>query len=215
MLPAGSWKAQSRIPYGRSVSSWTTSASPARNRSKVPSRSLVTRTMVAQDDGGVGPLGHHLGDGAALVVGDAGVDGRRVQAGGDRDPAHRALTDVVADLEAEGVAVEGQGGLRVAVREEGVVNGDVHGGHARSGSTTGASRFLTGLVTCFATHDGIPAVACAARRRQVLGGIPISSLKRLLKVPSDEQPTAKQTSVTLRSPRRSSAMARSMRRVIR
>src|SRR4051794_36251554 len=42
--------------------------------------------------------------------------------------------------------------------------------------------------------------------------MPISSLKRLLKVPSDEQPTAKQTSVTLRSPRRSSAMARSMRR---
>ena len=33
------------------------------------------------------------------------------------------------------------------------------------GSTTGASRFLTGLVTCFATHDGIPAVARAARRR--------------------------------------------------
>ena len=32
---------------------------------------------------------------------------------------------------------------------------------------------------------------------------------------SDEQPTAKQTSVTLRSPRRSSAIARSMRRVIR
>ncbi len=31
----------------------------------------------------------------------------------------------------------------------------------------------------------------------------------------DEQPTAKQTSVTLRSPRRSSAIARSMRRVIR
>src|SRR6516164_4361439 len=29
----------------------------------------------------------------------------------------------------------------------------------------GASRFLIGLVTCFATHDGIPAVAPAARRR--------------------------------------------------
>jgi hypothetical protein len=32
-------------------------------------------------------------------------------------------------------------------------------------SVTGASRFLTGLVTCFATHDGIPAVAPAAWRR--------------------------------------------------
>jgi hypothetical protein len=30
---------------------------------------------------------------------------------------------------------------------------------------TGASRFLIGLVTCFATHDGIPAVAPAAWRR--------------------------------------------------
>ena len=33
-------------------------------------------------------------------------------------------------------------------------------------------------------------------------------------VPSDEQPTSKQTSVTFRSPRRSSAIARSIRRVI-
>jgi hypothetical protein len=31
----------------------------------------------------------------------------------------------------------------------------------------------------------------------VLGGIPTRSVKRLLKVPSDEQPTSKQTSVTL------------------
>jgi hypothetical protein len=30
---------------------------------------------------------------------------------------------------------------------------------------TGASRFLIGLVTCFATHDGIPAVSRAASRR--------------------------------------------------
>ncbi len=34
-------------------------------------------------------------------------------------------------------------------------------------------------------------------------------------LPGDEQPTAKQTSVTLRSPRHSSAIARSMRRVSR
>ena len=95
-----------------------------------------------QDERGVGALGHHLGDGAALVVGDAGVGGRRVQDDGraglvgraDRDPAHPAVADVVADLEAEGVAVEGQRGLRVVVREEGRVNGDVHGGHARCGS---------------------------------------------------------------------------------
>jgi hypothetical protein len=35
-----------------------------------------------------------------------------------------------------------------------------------------------------------------------------------VKVPSEEHPTSKQTSVTLRSPRRSSAIARSMRRVM-
>jgi hypothetical protein len=49
-------------------------------------------------------------------------------------------------------------------------------------------------VTCFAAQDGIPAVARAAWRRSTLGGIPNRSLKRLLKVPSDEQPTAKETS---------------------
>jgi hypothetical protein len=48
-----------------------------------------------------------------------------------------------------------------------------------------------------------------------VGGTPTSSVKRVLNVPSDEQPTAKQISVTLWSPRRSSAIARSMRRVIR
>ena len=92
--------------------------------------------------------------------GRAGLVGRA-----DRDPAHRAVADVVADLEAEDVAVEGQRGVRVVVREDGRVNGDVHGGQASCGSATGASRFLTGLVTCFATHGGIPAVARAASRR--------------------------------------------------
>ena len=93
-------------------------------------------------------------------------DGRAGLVGGaDRDPAHLPLSDVVADLEAEGVAVEGQGGVRVVVREEGRVNGDVHAGHARCGSGAGASRFLIGLVTCFATHGGIPAVARAASSR--------------------------------------------------
>src|SRR3712207_9006814 len=54
----------------------------------------------------------HLGDGAALVVGDPGIRAGRMQddrrAGlvrrPDGDPAHPALPDVVADLEAEGVA---------------------------------------------------------------------------------------------------------------
>ena len=64
----------------------------------------------------------------------AGLAGRA-----DGDPAHPAVSDVVADLEAEGVAVEGQRGVRVVVREEAGVNGDVHGGHASCGA--GAARF--------------------------------------------------------------------------
>lgn len=79
---------------------------------------------MAQDDDGVGSLGHHLDDGAALVVGNAGVGRRRVQDDGraglvgwaDGDPAHPAVSNVVADLQAEGVAIEGEGGVRVVVR---------------------------------------------------------------------------------------------------
>jgi hypothetical protein len=39
-----------------------------------------------------------------------------------------------------------------------------YGSHPRYGSGAGASRFLTGLVACFATHGGIPAVARTAWR---------------------------------------------------
>ena len=46
MFPAGSRTAQSRMPYGCSVGSWTTSTSPAWSRSKVASRSGVARTMM-------------------------------------------------------------------------------------------------------------------------------------------------------------------------
>src|SRR5205807_5156522 len=74
--------------------------------------------------------------------------------GADRDPAHPAVCDIVADLEAEGLAIEGHGCVRVVMREELRVNGDVHGGHSSCGSVTGASRFLIGWVPCFATHDG-------------------------------------------------------------
>src|SRR4051794_8963618 len=133
----------------------------------------AVEVLGGEQDPAIGALGHHLGDGAALILGDARVDARRRQEDGraglvrraDRDPAHPALTDVAADLEAEGVAVEGHGGVRVVVREDGGVDGEVHGGQARDGAGTWASRFLTGLVTCFATHDGSPSVACAARRR--------------------------------------------------
>ena len=123
-----------------------------------------------QQDPAVGALGHHLGDRAPLVLGDAGVGGRRGEQDrgvglvgrADRDPAHLAVAEVGADLEAEDVAVEGHGGLRVVVREDGGVNGEVHGGHASCRCGAGASRFLIGLVTCLATQGGMPAVACAA-----------------------------------------------------
>src|SRR6266540_3493347 len=61
-----------------------------------------------------------------LDDGRAGLVGRA-----DRDPAHPVVSDVVADLEAEGVAIEGQGCARVVMREEARVNGDVHGDQAR------------------------------------------------------------------------------------
>src|ERR1700716_3661372 len=69
----------------------------------------AVEVLGGQVDVAVGALGHHLGDGAALVVGDAGVGGRRMQddggaglgAGADRYPAHPVVSDVGADLEAE------------------------------------------------------------------------------------------------------------------
>src|SRR4051812_13466267 len=77
----------------------------------------VVEVLGGEVDGGVGALGHHLGDDAALVLGDARVGGRRVQDdgragladGADRDPVHPVVADLVPDLEAERVAVEGEG----------------------------------------------------------------------------------------------------------
>ena len=91
MLPAGSRKAQSRTPYGWSVGSWTTSASPASSFVEG-----AVEVLGGQVDAEVAALGHHLEDGAALVVGEAGGGGRRVQddggvglvGGADGDPAH-------------------------------------------------------------------------------------------------------------------------------
>ena len=80
----------------------------------------------------------------------------------DYSPADPAVSDVVADFEAEDVAVEGKRCVRVSVREEGLVNRQVHGDQASCASLSRASRFLTGLVTRFATQGGIPAVAVLA-----------------------------------------------------
>src|SRR5664279_5013448 len=117
-----------------------------------------------------GAFGHHLEDGAALVVGDTGSDGRRVQDDGgvgltgraNSDPTHPLVPDVEANLEAEDVAVERQCSLGIVLREEARVNGDVHGRQAKCSWWSGASLILTGRVTCFSTHAGIPPVAPAA-----------------------------------------------------
>src|SRR5665811_439009 len=55
----------------------------------------AVEVLGGQEDPAVGTLGHHLGDGPALVVGDAGVGDRRRQEDGraGRDPAHLALPD--------------------------------------------------------------------------------------------------------------------------
>src|ERR1700726_4749749 len=118
--------------------------------------------MVRRSSSVTGPGPRPGGGGAGAGAGGGRAGGRAGSpAGAARDPALPAVSDVVADLEAEGVAIEGQGCIRVVLREEGRVNGEVHDGHASCGSVTGASRFLIGLVTCFATHDAIPAVARA------------------------------------------------------
>jgi len=58
--------------------------------------------------------------------GRTGKPARQLRDRADGDPAHRAGSDVGADLEAEGVTIEGQAGVRVVMREEARVNGDVH-----------------------------------------------------------------------------------------
>ncbi|GAA3163245.1 hypothetical protein GCM10017688_07300 [Streptomyces ramulosus] len=77
-----------------------------------------------------------------------------------------------------------------------------------------ASRLRTGRVNIFAMHGGTADPASWLRARYALGLSPTSSVKRELNDPSDVHPTAKQTSVTDMSPRRSNAFARSIRRVM-
>jgi hypothetical protein len=72
-----------------------------------------------------------------------------------------------------------------------------------------------GLVRYIATHAVMCSAALWSRARYALGLSPTSSVNRVLNEPSEVQPTAMHTSVTDRSPRRSSVLARSIRRVIR
>jgi hypothetical protein len=45
------------------------------------------------------------------------------------------------------------------------VNGDAHGSQDKDDTVSGASRFLIGLVTCFATQSSIPATLVLAAAR--------------------------------------------------
>src|SRR5262249_33142632 len=91
-----------------------------------------------QVDAGEGALGHHFGDHAALVLGDAGRGGRRVQDDRrtglvrrpDRNPVHAAVLDVVPDLETQRVPIEGQSCVRIGAREQRLADGDGHDGQA-------------------------------------------------------------------------------------
>ena len=78
--------------------------------------------------------------------------------GAEGDPVHPVVLDVVADLEAERVAVEGHGRVRIVLREEARVNGDGHGGHARCGWNR-----------CFSIPDR-PRDLLGHARRHPLGG---------------------------------------------
>jgi hypothetical protein len=74
---------------------------------------------------------------------------------------------------------------------------------------------LRGRVSTIVWQPGTTRSSSWLRARYMDGVSPTSSVNRAEKEPRLVQPTAKQTSVTLRSPRRSSAFARSMRRVMR
>jgi hypothetical protein len=62
---------------------------------------------------------------SSVIPGSVAGGARRMEVSGCS--AGLALADVAADLEAEGVAIEGQGGVRVVVRKKAAVNSDVHG----------------------------------------------------------------------------------------
>ncbi len=77
-----------------------------------------------------------------------------------------------------------------------------------------AARSRRGRVRSLTTQDGIPESPECPRARYALGDSPTSSQNRKLNEPSEVQPTAMHASVTL-APVRSSAIARSIRRVMR
>jgi hypothetical protein len=86
--------------------------------------------------------------------------------------------------------------------------------HATLGHLVAADRrYLVGITG--GERAGMAAPCSWPWARYALGLSPTSSVNRELKEPSDVHPTSKHTSVTDTSPRRRSALARSIRRVMR
>ena len=130
-LPDGSRTAKSRAPQGWSVGSCTISAPAARTFSNVASRSSVWKWTPFS-----APLATQGGE--RVAVGRAAVevvreDDRDAGLGGgaDGDPAEVVAGDVVAQLEAERVAVEGQREVRVVDEDEARGKREVHARNAR------------------------------------------------------------------------------------
>src|SRR5699024_756299 len=129
--------------------------------------------IAGQRDGGVVALRDQVQNRASLFVADRGIGSRWMEhdrrlwllGWADRDPAHVAVTDVLANLEAQHVPVESERVVRIGVWKEGVVNDQAHAKDDSGTLGRCASSFLTGLDTCFAMHGGIPALPRSARAR--------------------------------------------------
>jgi len=126
-FPDGSRTAKSRVPHGWSVGGARV-AHPREGRIEV---------VGLEVDAVQGALGHEGGDcvavgGAAVQIvreddGDAGLGG-----GADGDPAEVLAGDIVAQLKAERVAVEGQGGVGVMDDDEARGKREIHVRKARA-----------------------------------------------------------------------------------
>ena len=119
--PPGSRTAASRTPHGWLAGSCSTSTpGVAAILSKVASRSSV-----AEMDRVHLTLGEHCREGVSVLLGAARMRLRQhdpdlgLAVGGEGDPAEAAVGDFVAHRQAEGVAIEDEGGVWV-------VDEDVH-----------------------------------------------------------------------------------------
>ena len=157
-LPDGSRNAQSRAPHGCDAGSWSTSAPDARTFSNVVSRSSERKIAACSE-----PLRHERQEGVALGLRTTAVrleqdDVDVLARGADGDPAEAVGGDVVADLEAERVAVE-------AERLVGIVDGDEHGGDGDCHATTvRAPTWRMLLRSCSAARQTVDRRAPRARR---------------------------------------------------